>query len=725
MRMRFTCTIPLLLVPAVFGGCYLDSSAPTADEPAAADETTMANSSELLSGPVFTEVAAWGLENVQAQRIATADVNGDKLPDLLTFAPDGSYRMFINRGAGSTPYFEDVTDWSGIKASRRGTMDRMSSFGIFGDVDNDGDVDLFVARYVHRYYQRDPAFDADRNDLLLNDGSGRFTLATSSPFHLERLWNTAAATFVDYDNDGLLDLYIGNWYSDVREIGNEDQLYRGIGGGDFINMTANMGLLAVTPYMRYGVAAADVNNDGKMDLFANNYGMAPSVHFRNDGTKFTAVTTSHFGDNVGPHWSSDMSRLYRHTCSWGTLPRDFDNDGDIDFFELLVHGGEYSSTNQIALRSGLLVNNGSGTFTSKMFLKAVRTSDTNQDEDNDHHMAWTDLDNDGLADVILTEASPEIDNSAIYVFQQKTDHTFAEVTASSGLSGVNTDARSPCAHPDADGKCSGPHNVLPIDFDNDGDMDLVVGFATKHPLRFFRNDYAKRGNWLRVAVQGSGNLAQSATDAIGARVSVVAGGRTYTQEVGGGSGHFGPQGERTLHFGLGTATSAKVTVKWRNIQKTSTAVSYSTVNKTVTVTEPATTVCAGGSGVWSACRGSGCLVCQDKVENYPLYFKNHPACRTNPSCQGSYYTCSSQCPAPSGSDSCPATSGQWKGCMNNGCNVCATLLVDYPRYFDNHPYCIPNYTYQCVANAPTTCNSNCPAPTALDTATGWPPGTGP
>ncbi len=128
-------------------------------------------------------------------------------------------------------------------------------------------------------------------------------------------------------------------------------------------------------------------------------------------------------------------------------------------------------------------------------------------------------------------------------------------------------------------------------------------------------------------------------------------------------------------------------------------------------TNSVATSCSGTSGQWQGCRGTGCHVCSELVANYPLYFKNNPLCISNPNCQGSYFTCSSKCPAPDSADACNGTSGQWQGCRGTGCHVCSELVANYACYFRNHPFCITNGNCQ---GSYFTCNANCPAPTAAD-----------
>jgi hypothetical protein len=122
-------------------------------------------------------------------------------------------------------------------------------------------------------------------------------------------------------------------------------------------------------------------------------------------------------------------------------------------------------------------------------------------------------------------------------------------------------------------------------------------------------------------------------------------------------------------------------------------------------------MCEGTSGNWDGCRGDGCSVCTEKIAAFPLYLQNHPECVPNSTCNGEYYTCNARCPAPTEGDECHGSPGGWQGCRGSGCWVCAELLVDYPRYAQNHPSCIVNTTCD---GQHYTCNAACPAPTDAD-----------
>jgi hypothetical protein len=133
--------------------------------------------------------------------------------------------------------------------------------------------------------------------------------------------------------------------------------------------------------------------------------------------------------------------------------------------------------------------------------------------------------------------------------------------------------------------------------------------------------------------------------------------------------------------------------------------------------QPKSGTCSGTAGQWAGCRGNGCEVCSEKMVDYPFYFLRHPKCVRNDTCAGQFFTCNSNCPAPTAADqtppagTCNGTTGQWAGCRGNGCEVCSEKMVDYPFYFHRHPDCVRNDT---CAGQFFTCNAACPAPTALD-----------
>lgn len=517
----------------------------------------------------FTNVTSQaGLSGLPGFRLSIADVNGDGYPDILLHRQqnDGTgdvlnkQYLYLNvpgddPGNPFSRKFLDVTAASGIRANRQGTTDgRHSDGAVFADVDNNGDLDLFTMVYVHDDY----TLDLGRNDLLLNNGAGHFTLAPNSPFHTEPIYNTAAAVFVDYSNNGNIDLYIGNWYGPGSTL-TLDQLYQGLGDGRFTNVTTTSGIGSKTACI-YGIADFDWNGDGFADLFAPPYAWTVlnsiPLHWRNNGAgTFTRVEAATDYD--------DYRGTASTVASFGSMPADYDNNGDIDFLEVLTHGkGDAGTCSMGNIHTTVATNGGPPNYTFSWDCARVRnraTEDTDMTHHGDHYASWFDADNDGLLDFALTECcytqpSGGYDNR-VYLFKQAADHTFSPATTGAGLDEVDNLPGNPP-----------PHNVIPLDYDLDGDEDVLVGFADDVTgIQLFRNNAGTLNNWAVITLMGAGGPTHSNRSAIGARVEVTAGGVTRTREVYAGNGHMGPQAPLSQTFGLGSAAQInRLRVHWPN-----------------------------------------------------------------------------------------------------------------------------------------------------------------
>jgi hypothetical protein len=130
------------------------------------------------------------------------------------------------------------------------------------------------------------------------------------------------------------------------------------------------------------------------------------------------------------------------------------------------------------------------------------------------------------------------------------------------------------------------------------------------------------------------------------------------------------------------------------------------------IPSPADWSCSPVAGGWPGCVGSGCAVDPALVAAYPGYLRGHRACTLAPSMPDSHVGCSALCPAPGEADRMVRDgSGDWDGCRGYGLWVCVELLDGYPRYFSNHPLCVPNPTCE---GAHLACNEACPAPGPAD-----------
>jgi hypothetical protein len=572
-------------------------------------------------GPYFqqaTDQVGLGTDQLHplGNRIAAVDLDGDGYVDLIVHrvyenrredpeAGDPSERLkrvFMNRpAAGGRRRFVEATIESRYGALADGSgLGRSAQFAVAGDVDNDGDLDLFSGTYVNSASSAAPD-PGDRSVILLNDGTGVFEIAPASavsPGPAER-WTTTSASFLDYDRDGNLDLFVGFWYRQYGYLeGLQDRLYRGNGDGTFEDVTAAAGLATTASgYAEgtnhrptYGVTVCDVDSDGDADLLVSAYGRSWNMLWENrgDGTfadiapevGFHGDSLADYGDNqfyrcycqanpgvcdpapplpsigCGDYWSPglDDQPFRANGNTFSTACGDIDNDGDMDLMSAEIrhwHIGSSSDPSEL-LRNVPAPSTRGWTFErpGNAAIGLARTWTAPDWNEGDIFIAFIDFDNDGRKDVFL--GSTDYPGTRGFLFHQQTDGTFREIGRTAGVN-----------HPGASG-------MAWADFDRDGDLDLVVGSATarsccgwtENQVHYYRNDVGQDGNWLQVVLEGSGTHGTNRS-AIGARVAVTAGGVTQVQEVGGGYGHFGIQNDLVLHFGLGDACDVdSIEVRW-------------------------------------------------------------------------------------------------------------------------------------------------------------------
>lgn len=550
------------------------------------------------SGPVrppgflFTDVAdPAGLGGVSAKRVLWADLDGDRFPDCVL----DNRRFFLNRPGGKPPgrVFVEYTRASGINEWPGHSEPRYADVLQAADVDNDGDVDLFSGRYCD--FQRPRVVDGavvldergravlavpdheQRNEILLNDGAGRFrvledALAPNPPA------TAVTALFLDADRDGLLDLMVGNWY---RRYGQDYEcypslVYRGIGGGRFSEVSAWMGWArASTPGLRtshrpvYGLSHADFNNDGEQDVFVAAYGRQWNLLLKNYG-RFQfgdiADVVGFDGDTIrhgkyapeikARHGREDEPPYRANGNTFDVACADYDNDGDIDVFVAeIAHAWAGESSD----RSCLLVNLGPEAgyrFERRHDLGIDRHHDGERWNEGDLYAAWIDFDNDGLQDLLISSGDYP-DGQFLRLYQQQGDHRFVEVTDKAGFA------------------WEGSGCLSLADYDRDGDVDVLVtrnntrlpaSRRTALPPRvaLFRNNVGNKNHFLTIRLIGRG-AGGANRSAIGARVIVRTGDVVQTREVYGGLGHTSHRNEFPLTFGLGSHDRVdSIEVHWPN-----------------------------------------------------------------------------------------------------------------------------------------------------------------
>ena len=451
--------------------------------------------------------------------VAWGDYDNDGNVDLFV-ANWQNQRNFLYRNSGDATFTKIL---EGDIVDDIANYDPYSSGPCWGDYNNDGFLDLFVAN------QRDRD-----NFLYKNNGDGTFTKITDGPVVTDGGASFSCA-WGDYDNDGYLDLFVANAF-------NQDNfLYRNRGDGTFEKVTE--GAIVTDGGESLGASWGDYDNDGFLDLFVANRSIQSNFLYRNDGDgTFTKITE---GDVVADFASS-------HGGSWG----DYDNDGDLDLF---VANGPYGGDGEA---DQLFRNDGNGNFTE------ITGSIVANDPGRSGSGTWGDFDNDGDLDLFVTQYYQPC---LLYVNNGQGDFnpiTEGEIVTHLGYSS----------------------GMGAADYDNDGDLDLFLANWENQNNFLYRNDTAGN-NWLHVRCIGTTSNAMG----IGAKVRIAAtiDGSLVEQmrEIRTNNGHRS-QSDVTAAFGFGDATIVEsMTVEWPSGVVTTYA--DITVNQVVVIVEGQEGLCFG------------------------------------------------------------------------------------------------------------------------------------
>ncbi len=451
----------------------------------------------------------------------------------LDGVPDGATnRLYRNNRDGT---FTDVTDDAGL------TRSGWASAVCVGDYSNSGFDDLFITYW-------------GRNVLYRNNGDGTFTDVTDEVGlpRDEKQWGSGC-TFIDSTRDGNLDLFVANYldfdFDGVPLPGESsvciwqgvavvcgprglrrgtNRFYRNNGDGTFTDASEESGIASAKDSYALTAVAADFDGDGWQDIFVA-CDSSPSLFFRNNHDGTFAEEALERGCAV----SEDGAEQ----AGMGLGIGDYDLDGQLDLFKT-----HFADDTNILYR-----NDGEGYF-DDMTLRSGIGVET-------RYVGWgagiTDLDNDGLPDIFFVTGSvyPQVERelerypaaTPRVVFRNLGGGKFEQLFTEAGPAIAEAKSSRGCAFGD---------------FDNDGDVDILVVNLNELPS-LLRNDVSGGGNWLKVKLVGT----TSNRSAIGATVIATYGDRTQARVVLSQSS-FHSASDFRLHFGLGGETSAELEVRW-------------------------------------------------------------------------------------------------------------------------------------------------------------------
>jgi enediyne biosynthesis protein E4 len=459
----------------------------------------------------------------------TFDYNGDGLMDVYfvtgtwtnsVSSNEGrdlrgklSNRLYKNNGNGT---FTDVTEQAGVAG--KGTF---SSGCSVADYDNDGHPDLFVLNY-------------GPDILYHNNGDGTFSDVTDKSGLAVNQWSLSAV-WLDYNNDGLLDVYVGNYlkYDDgkFRDFypaagypgplsyqGLPTMLFRNNGDGTFTEVTKEAGVF-VPEGRAMSVTAFDLNNDGCMDIFVAN-DATENLFFENDCKGHFTEKALEYGIAYGEHGQG--------VSSMGPVYGDVNRDGLLDIY---IPNLNYCSLLLQGKRGFRNVTDSAGV--AQMMGQYAGWG-----------AAMVDYDNDGWLDIFTVHGNAHheyVQESTLA--RNKGDGTFEDVSSASG--------------PYFQEKYVS-RGLTYGDYDNDGDIDFLVINMNDLP-RLLRNDGGNKNSWL--VVEPLLKFPTGTRTAVGARVTVTANGMKMIDDVNPVRGYLSTQDPR-LFFGLGKADQADVEIRW-------------------------------------------------------------------------------------------------------------------------------------------------------------------
>jgi hypothetical protein len=474
--------------------------------------------------------------------IAFFDFDNDGWLDILVLS--GTYMDGPPPGAGNRLYknnrdgtFSDVTEKSGL--ARAGW-----AYGVtIGDYNNDGWEDIFITYW-------------GQNVLYRNNGDGTFTDVTKEAGLLRpgSRWGSGC-TWIDYDRDGKLDLCVSNYLIfDPRRVPRTGVdpncnwkgipvncgprglppethlLFHNNGDGTFSDVSVRAGIGQIRGSYGLTTVAADFDNDGWPDIYIAG-DSTPSLLFRNkhDGT---------FAEE-GLERGIALNEDGQEQAGMGVAVGDFNLDGSLDIFKT-----HFTEDTPVLYR-----NDGKGNF-ADITIRAGLGVET-------RYICWgtgmEDFDNDGWPDIFVVTGSvyPEVEKKypeyphrmPRFIFRNLGEGKFEQLMdqGGPGISALHSS-----------------RGVAFGDFDNDGDVDILV-MNQNEPPSLLRNDVTGANRWLKVKLIG----VQSNRSAIGGRVTAYYGGRKQAREVLGQSAYLSVSDHR-LHFGLGEADSADLEIRWPN-----------------------------------------------------------------------------------------------------------------------------------------------------------------
>ena len=505
--------------------------------------------------------------------VAVGDINGDGLPDIYLSGNQVKNKLYLNKG---NMQFEDITDKAGVA----GRSDWQTG-AVMGDVNGDGLLDIYVCAVVGL-----KGMDGS-NELYINNGDLTFT-ESAAAYGLDFDTYSSSAAFLDYDQDGDLDLYLLNQAVHTqgsfgkaelrlkRNYESGDRLLRN-DGKKFVDVSEVAGIFGGINGYGLGVSVADFNKDGYPDIYIGNDFHEDDYFYVNNGDgTFSEQLKEFFGHTSRFSMGNDVADIngdgWPDLMSLDMLPDDErvlkSSEGDESYNIMKLRVSRYGYHYQYS-RNMLQVNNGGTGFSESALLSGVSATDWSWGA------LFADYDQDGQQDLFISNGIPRRPNDLDYInfvsndqIQNKINETklvdqkalemMPDGAAANrffkGTKGIGFSDVSDAWVSDQVGYSTA---TALADLDGDGDLDMVVNNVNA-TASIYQNQTNASANYLKFRLKGKGNNHFG----IGARISLYQGGQLQYRELYTVRG-FQSSSDPVAHFGLGQANTAdSVVVVW-------------------------------------------------------------------------------------------------------------------------------------------------------------------
>jgi len=512
----------------------------------------------------YTKVSDKKIQINDHSRIRSADINGDGYYDLImcSLFPNPlkgipfENLVFLNNGDGT---FTDFSEASGLKEIQAGLL-------FFADFDNDGDQDVFAGLDI-------PLEAVENNQIFENDGNGVFKKKFNSGVELEKNHFTSHVLSADFDNDGILDLFVGNG-STMRGV--KDLIYKG--NGDLTFTLIPDALKDAKAQPSNGGVILDYDNDGDQDIYVTTYGVSlkrgNNQLWENQGNmRFVDVsdqkgvkalrTGNRFQKSTGfgrYFQKEELEKGIVGSNGFGAAITDINRDGLPDILTACIsHPSEKIFSRKWSDPSSVFINRGDrGAF--RFQNENIKRGLTFNEGDID--ISCADMDNDGITDIMISREDKyekrykeERHKGWFGVFKGKENGTFEDISL---ICGVNINDK------DGTKRMKRAQNHSIIDYDLDGRLDLFIGGRDKgkgRPNYLFKNITTNKNGVIVLTLKGDGEKVNR--DAIGAVVFISdEDNRIISRYVYSSRGNYSAQDTRDLYFGFVSSRPEKALLRW-------------------------------------------------------------------------------------------------------------------------------------------------------------------